>query len=235
MAKLEIEKRELDRLLMQLQGSVAMVHNMLPHPDAAPWDEVLVGKLPTNPGPYGYKVLNDNGGWWQREYEEVDGCSVHHTYGSASILAMNKYYMGKSGGHPTMPYSIWISENGKIYLCVDLHQGLWHDHTGYKNTHISIGMAGTLHTGFPEETQLAATAKVCAWFINSPIFPGVKGPDHIKGHREWVHTYADRGYYPAGKIPYTVCPGWKTSSLPGGEDRWKARFGIALLEALDVS
>ena len=171
----------------------------------APFDRTIIDELATNPGPYANASLQRDGGWWQRTLDQIDGVTIHHTL-SDSPHATAKHYVNKGGGRPTIPYTVWITQTGEVLLCVVLTQGLWHDHTGHRNTHLSIGLAGRLHEYHPADVQLDAAAKLCVWTIQSNTLPGITDISQIKGHMD-VGTYKDR----------TECPGW--ASAASGE--WK--------------
>ncbi len=165
-----------------------------------PFDRVIIDELVTNPGPYANANLQRDGGWWQRTFNQINGVTIHHTL-SDSPHATAKRYVTKGGGRPTIPYTVWITQTGEILLCVALTQGLWHDHTGHENTHLSIGLAGTLHKYHPAAVQLDAAAKLCAWTVQSDILPSITSITQIKGHMD-VGTYKDR----------TQCPGWASAA-----------------------
>lgn len=199
-----------------LSGDVSEIENLLVEFTAqttgVPWDRDISGELATNPGPYTNASLNADGGWWQRRLDQIDVLTVHHTL-SDSPHATAKNYIRKGGGRPTIPYTIWITQTGEILKCVDLTEGLWHDHTGHRNTHLSVGMAGTLHLYEPSEPQLQALVKVCVWAVRSDALPSITSTKQIKGHMDFIGTQ---------------CPGWTV----GGRDHWKRRLQVALAEAL---
>jgi len=173
-------------------------------PPAWPWDRDITGELARNPGPYDNYYLQRDGGWWQRTLDQIDRVTIHHTL-SDSPHATAKYYVVKAGGHPTLPYTIWVTQDGQILKCVELEQGLWHDHTGHQNTHLSVGMAGSLHLYHPADVQLEAVARLCAWAIESDELPNVSAIEQIKGHRDYAAT---------------VCPGWACDA----SGNWRNEF-----------
>ncbi len=166
-----------------------------------PWVRDISSELAVNLGPYTNASLNRDSGWWQRTLEQIDAVTIHHTL-SHSPHASAAHYVQKTGGRPSLPYTIWITETGEVLLCVALTEGLWHDHTGHENTHLSIGLAGHLHTYRPNNVQLMALVQVCGWAIET--LPGVTGVESIKGHCEYIAT---------------VCPGWLANPQP-----WRDRF-----------
>lgn len=157
-----------------------------------PWDRDISDELAHNENCPG--VLCN--GWWQRTVEQINGLTFHHTL-SNSPHAMARYYVTKDGGRPSIPYTIWITETGEILLCNALTEGVWHDHTGHKNTRLAVGLAGQLHIHHPSGAQLDAAAEVALWAIET--LPGIKGVDQIKGHMD-VGKYKDN----------TECPGWNS-------------------------
>lgn len=179
---------------------------------AAPWDKDISGELAVNPGPYDSETLNDQGGWWQRELKQIDKVTFHHTL-SHDPYGLAAYYVDKDGGRPTMPYTLWVTKEGVVYHCVALTEGLWHDHTGNENTHLSVGFAGSLHLDAPPEVQLRAGAKVAAWAIKSRELPLVKKMTDITGHMDWIKT---------------ACPGWNSAQT----GYWKPRLYTMIEEAL---
>lgn len=179
----------------------------------APWHRDISAELARNPGPYTSKYLQDDGGWWQRRVSQIDGVTIHHTL-SNSPYATAAHYVTKEGGRPTIPYTIWVTQTGEILLCVPLTEGLWHDHTGAHNTHLSVGMAGTLHLYQPADAQLNAAAAVAAWAVQSPQLPLVRGVRQIKGHMDYIST---------------ACPGWNREA----SGLWKADFYYQLKGLLD--
>jgi len=174
--------------------------------DETIWDSDIRDELATNPGPYTSPILNEQGGWWKRELVQIDGVTIHHTL-SDSPHATAAYYVQKDGGRPTLPYTFWITQTGEILWCVDLEEGLWHDHCSNFNTHLSVGLAGRLHEYRPSEAQLDAATKLCAWAVDDI--------GDVKGHMD---------YYP------TVCPGWASAA----SGYWKEDFYIKLRALLDI-
>lgn len=194
-------------------------------PKPPPWRNII-GELATNPGPYSNVYLNRSGGWWQRSMDEITGMTFHHTL-SDSPHATAAHYVNYGGGRPTTPYSIWITQTGEILLCVPLTSGLWHDHTGHRNTNLSIGLAGKLHIYQPADVQLYAAAKLVKWLLHSPDFPRLTSTAQIKGHMD-VGTCKNR----------TECPGWMTIDAERGvqlEDRWKNRFQRIIAKVFDAN
>lgn len=177
-----------------------------------PWDKDLTGELATNPGPYENSYLKADGGWWQRTLDQIDILTFHHTL-SDSPHATAQHYIVKDGGKPTTPYTIWITQTGEVYLCVPLTEGLWHDHTGHQNTHLSVGLAGSLHIHHPADVQLDAAARMAVWAIKSDMLPLITEIGHIKGHRDFIAT---------------ACPGW--SSAQSGN--WKLELYNRIEEKL---
>lgn len=161
---------------------------------SAPFDRDISGELAKGDGKYTDPYLKLDGGWWQRKLEQIGFLTFHHTL-SDSPHATAKHYVVKEGGRPTLPYSVWITQTGEILLCVPLTEGLWHDHTGHKNTHLSVGLAGQLHIYHPEDVQLDAAARFAAWAIKSDKLPGITSIERITGHMDWIAT---------------ACPGWKS-------------------------
>lgn len=178
-----------------------------------PWDRDIASELSMNPGPYNNYYLNRDGGWWMRRLDQIDAITIHHTL-SDSPHATAARYITKGGGRPSIPYTIWVSQTGEVLKCALLEWGLWHDHTGHMNTHLSIGMAGLLHLYRPVEVQMRATAKVCAWAIKSEELPQITETSQVRGHKDYIAT---------------ICPGW--SSEKSGN--WKYDFFDILEEVVN--
>ena len=162
----------------------------------------ISSEMATNPGPYTNKLLNRDGGWWQRTLDQITHLTFHHTL-SDSPHATAAHYINKDGGRPTTPYTVWITQTGEILLCVALIEGLWHDHTGHKNIHLSVGLAGRLHIYRPADVQLDAAAILAVWAIRSMALPQINGVGRITGHIDWIATQ---------------CPGWYSEA----SDNWKS-------------
>ncbi|UCC61681.1 MAG: N-acetylmuramoyl-L-alanine amidase [Anaerolineae bacterium] len=178
-----------------------------------PWDRDISAELATNSGPYSNEYLERDGGWWPRTLDQIDGLTFHHTL-SDSPHATAEHYINKDGGRPSIPYTVWVAQTGEVLLCVDLEEGLWHDHTGHENTHLSVGLAGSLHQYHPADAQLDAAAKVAAWAIASPALPGIRSIEQVTGHRDWVAT---------------VCPGWESAQ----SGYWKPELYERIERALE--
>lgn len=171
------------------------------------WDRDISGELATNahcPPP-----LQD--GWWNRSLSQIDGLTFHHTL-SHSPHATARYYVEKGGGRPSLPYTLWVTETGEILKCNALTDGCWHDHTGHENTHLSVGLAGSLHQVAPSDAQLDAAANVAAWAVRHP---GMNVElETVRGHRDYYQT---------------VCPGWSSAASgiwrPRLFNRIRARLG----------
>lgn len=155
-----------------------------------PWTRDISGELARNENCPG--ALSD--GWWKRRLEQIDGLTFHHTL-SDSPHATAAHYLHKGGGRPSIPYTIWISQTGEVLLCLALTEGCWHDHTGHKNTHLAVGLAGKLHLYRPADVQLQAAARVAAWAIESREM-GIT-LETVRGHRDLIAT---------------ICPGWASKA-----------------------
>lgn len=142
-------------------------------------------------------------GWWQRTLDQIVGLTFHHTL-SDSPHNTAKYYVKKDGGRPSIPYTIWITQTGEVLLCNPLTDGCWHDHTGHRNTRLSVGLAGRLHEYRPAQVQLEAAVRVVKWATEHPEM-NITG-DTVKGHMD-VGTFKGR----------TECPGWDSPA----SDFWK--------------
>ncbi len=168
-----------------------------------PWDRDIREELDRSTTFTNANLVRD-GGWWMRRLDQIDGVTIHHTL-SNSPHATAAHYVKKDGGRPSIPYTIWVTETGEILLCVSLEEGLWHDHTGHQNTHLSVGMAGSLHINKPSLPQLQATIKVCAWAIRSGVLPSVTHIEQIHGHMDYIAT---------------TCPGWRSAA----SGNWRGEF-----------
>ena len=100
-------------------------------------------------------------------------------------------------GRPTTEYTFWVTIDGEILYCVDIERGCWHDHTGHRNTHVSVGMAGRWDYEAPPTVQMRATADLCKYLAH--IYQSIR---EIKGHCDYFST---------------ACPGWNGA-------HWKAQF-----------
>lgn len=159
----------------------------------------VVEQIPVNPEPTSPEA------WWIREPSEIEGITIHHTL-SDSPEATARYVIEQKG-RPTLPYHFWVSQEGECWLCVPLHYGMWHDHTGHKNVNISVGMAGSLHKVLPRTEQMAATVRLVAWLMEEYGIP----MEQVQGHNDRYRA--------------TVCPGWDAM-------RWRALFYGALREEI---
>jgi hypothetical protein len=189
-----------------------------------PWSQDISAELAYNKGPYEVDGLNDNNGWWKREPDEMDGATIHHTFSDSPHATAR--YCANTKGVPSIQYHIWISQTGEVLLCAPLTWGIYHDSTGFQNTHLSIGLAGRLHEYRPADVQLQAAADVSAWAISA--LPKVKSIAQVKGHRGWVQVYHDQGYYKDRDLPtpWTICPGWDAEA----SGHWKKAFYDLLWE-----
>ena len=185
-----------------------------PPPPATPWDDVTA-TFPTNPtaqNPY-----QSPGRWATRA---PAGITLHHT-GSYDAYALARVCLAKSytingvlrKGLPTTEYHIFIQTDGTALLCVPLEQGFWHDHAGYPNSHVSIGLAGYWHKTRPPEAMIAGAALVVAYLMREYNIPLAR----VVGHR-------DRAL-PNGIS--TECPGWYPAPLG---TNWKPDFMEALAD-----
>lgn len=191
-----------DRIIISVQEQkvVIPITVMAGVPEPSIWDRDIRAELATNASCPGILV----NGWWKRKLDQINGVTVHHTL-SGSPHATADYYIHKGGGRPSLPYTFWVTQTGEILWCVALEEGLWHDHTGHANTHLSVGMAGNLHIERPPDVQLEATVKLIRWVIRSDIFPGVYAGSQVKGHLDYAST---------------VCPGWNEAR----SGYWRTRF-----------
>lgn len=178
-----------------------------------PWDQDLTNELATNDNCPG--ILID--GWWQRTIDQIDRVTIHHTYGWVDLHTFCEYYVNSKGGRPSSPYSIWITPTGQVILVNKLTEGCWHDHTGHENTHLSIGLAGSLHLHRPPDVQLQAAARVCKWVIENEDIPQVNKAEHVNGHD---------AYHP------TACPGWDDRGEAAPSGYWRDAFFTILQDQL---
>ena len=178
-------------------------------PGGVPWDKDITAGLAHNANCPG--SLAD--GWWQRTPGQITGLTFHHTC-SDSPHALASWYVNKEGGRPSLPYTIWITQTGETLLCDRLEEGCYHDHTGFENSNLSVGLAGRLHEYHPAAVQLQAAARVAAWAILDHKLSITLGT--VRGHM-------DVGAY-AGK---TQCPGWASDA----SGNWKPEL-YQLIEEL---
>jgi hypothetical protein len=170
-----------------------------------PWDLDLRGSLPRNPNVTNPALAN---GWWRRRLDQIDALTFHHTVredDDPTELARWYVYDKDPRGRPSIPYTLWIMRDGTVTLNNDLDEGCWHDETGHRNTHLSVGVVGDLRKREPTEAQYAAMVKVARWAMEHPEMSITR--DAITGDMDWRKT---------------ECPGW----LKGG---WKNKF-YALLD-----
>ena len=181
-----------------------------PEPDGAPWRDIR-DEMPTNLHPDASRLIEGRGGWWKRTPDQIDGITIHHTlshnpYATAAFITKPTAQGGK--GHATTQYHIWITAEGEALYCVDLTEGLWHDHCGDLNTHVSIGMAGSLHIARPPIVELEKAAQVVAYLMDRFEIEA----SHVAGHNDWALM---------GSNVKTVCPGWDRAG-------WRSAFYEAL-------
>lgn len=186
-----------------------------PESSEALWEDIR-STMPTNPEPDASALIAQRGGWWRRKPNDIDGITIHHTLShnpsqTAAYIVKPRAKGGK--GHATTQYHIWITADGTALYCVDLTEGLWHDHCGDKNTHISIGMAGALHTTEPPEAQLDKVVEVVTHLMSVFDIP----VENVAGHNDWA--------WKCSKVR-TVCPGWDQAG-------WRQDF-YGKLEALNA-
>lgn len=174
----------------------------------------LRDELPYNEKPDAASLLANRGGWWERSLDDIDGIAIHHTTtnnleATAAWTARPKAEGGK--GYPSLQYHFWVAADGEIFYCVDLGQGVWHDHCGDKNTHISVGMAGRLDVAPPPQAQLQATA----WLVAHLCRQFALTVEQVNGHQEWAWKHS--------RVK-TACPGWNKA-------HWRTEFSKELLIA----
>lgn len=188
-------------------------------PASAPWEDVIAA-FPTNPN--AQNPASSPGRW---ATGNPGGITIHHT-GTHNPMALANYCLSKAyvvggvrrEGLPTTQYHIFIHADGRALLCVPLNLRLWHDHGGYPNSNISIGMAGFWHQTTPPTVMLNSLARVVAYLMGEYGIP----LGHVTGHRERAL---------ASRPPWNVqCPGWSPPPIGSG---WKPLFDQALALALD--
>ena len=184
-----------------------------PHPA---WKDVS-GTFPTNPTAQNPPA--SPGRWATRR---PGGITVHHTgthdpYALARVCLSKAYTINgrRYVGLPTTQYHIFISTDGSALLCVPLDQAFWHDHGGYPNSNVSIGLAGYWHKSRPPAAMVESLARVVAQLMGDYSIPLAR----VVGHR-------DRALSAGVK---TECPGWYPAPIGSG---WKGDFDAALSAAL---
>ncbi len=196
----------LRRKLDGVASSVSLINQLadeledeMAEDDGPPWvdiiDEISVNDSPTAPE-----------AWWIRGPEQITGITIHHTlsHNPANVAR----YVIEEKGRPSIPYHLWVNRGGEVWLCAPLEWGMWHDHTGHRNTHISIGMAGHLHKVLPPLNQLHATARLVAYLMDEYDL----GIEQVQGHND---RYAS-----------TICPGWDALN-------WRDNFYRLLREQIE--
>ena len=181
-----------------------------------PWEDVTA-TFPTNP--QAQNPPASPGRWATRR---PVGITVHHT-GSHDPYALARACLGKAyviGGRtykglPTTQYHIFIHADGRALVCVPLEQAGWHDHGGYPNSNISIGLAGYWHKQKPPAVVVESLARVCAHVMREYAIPR----ERVVGHRDRARAVG------VG----TECPGWDAAPIGAG---WRGEFDAALTAAL---
>lgn len=184
-----------------------------PQPGGPPWEDVT-GSFPTNPTAQNPPA--SPGRWATRR---PTGVTVHHT-GTRDAYALARVCLGKAytiGGRryvglPTTQYHVFVDTTGDALLCVPLEQAGWHDHAGYPNANVAVGIAGYWHKQRPPLDLIEGLARVCACLMRTFDIP----VGRVVGHR-------DRAL-PNGIS--TECPGWYNAPVGSG---WKADFDAALM------
>jgi len=185
-----------------------------------PWITDIRSSLPVNRAPDYDKdapkeedrILYKRGWWLLRTLSEIDGVTIHNTVStSPSALAAWTTRAKASGGKgmPTLQYQYWVGTDGAVSYCVDLENAVWNDHTGDRNTHISIGMSGRWDSATPSLVQLDGVARLCALLMRTFGIP----VESVRGHREWAATHNVS----------TDCPGWIKA---GWKDTFYQRLAI---------
>lgn len=174
--------------------------------DVPLWEDIRAD-LPRNLSP----EAPARGHWWVRDAAQIDGITLHHTMtnnleATAQYCTRPRAQGGK--GYPTTQYAFWVAADGQVFYCVDVTEGMWHDHCGDKNTHISIGMAGRLDIAPPPDAQLQATARLVAHLMRTY---GIL-VERVAGHNDWALRCAGI---------QTICPGWDVAG-------WRNAFYAAL-------
>jgi hypothetical protein len=191
-----VTARALAELAGVLAGAVeAALEGPVPYVD-------VVELLPVHPSPTAPAA------WWVRTPEQITGVTIHHTM-SEDLFSTARYCVwGK--GRPSTEYHFWVTRSGGVYRCAPLEWGLWHDHCGHQNRHVSVGMAGWLHQNRPSAEQIAAAARLVRWLTDPERgLNGGRGiaPAGVQGHCD---RYAG-----------TICPGWDATG-------WRAEFMAAV-------
>jgi len=189
-----------DEVIVQVptqgEATVTLVARMIQE-EILPYIDI-VDDMPVNPNPVAPSA------WWRRTPEQITGITIHHTM-SHDPKATARYCTDVKS-RPSIQYHFWVAQDGLVYLCAPLSWGMWHDHCGHYNPHVSVGMAGRLHERKPPDVQLQAAARITAWLMNEYDIPLSK----VKGHNDY---YA------------TLCPGWDAMN-------WRSDFYKALDETL---
>ncbi len=196
---------------VQIDFAVEIVPEAPPSPPAPalPFEDI-VASIPVNP--HAPNPPATPGRWAFRTPAEIRGITVHHT-GTHDYLALARYCTGPKG-LPTTQYTYFVTANGEVLKCVDDAVAFWHDHGGYRNFRISIGLAGWLHKTPPPPAQITGLARICAYLLDKYQLP----MSSIVGHRDVA--------LPARVN--TECPGWYAPPVGCG---WKPDFDVALTAA----
>ena len=156
-------------------------------------------KLPPHPNPTAPTA------WWRRDPDDITGITIHHTISHDPLATARYCTLGK--GRPSIQYHWWVNADGEIFLCAPVDWGMWHDHCGHRNHHISVGLAGALHIHQPPPIQLHAAGALVAWLMDLCEIPLLQ----VQGHND--------------RYPHTLCPGWDVAG-------WRDRFYHTLEEFL---
>ena len=151
--------------------------------------------------------------WPIRHLEDITGVTIHHTLSHSPEATARYCTAGK--GYPTIQYHFWVSASDgcPVWMLAKPTWALWNDHTGTRQTTISVGMAGHLHLHPPPGEQLAAAVRLVAWLMDEYGFPIREARGH--NDRTWQ----------VSRIK-TQCPGWDDAG-------WRDTFFSLLREEVE--
>lgn len=139
-----------------------------------------------------HSYLERDRAWYQRDVEDVEVITVHHTASPKlydDFLELDHIYSAHvKNGWPGAAYHFVITSSGNIYQLNDLTDVTWHDTRNWDS--IGVCMVGYFHPDIneqPSEKQLNALR----WLLDAlceshPEFPASHGD--VVGHRERAST-----------------------------------------------
>lgn len=155
-------------------------------------------------------IWGDSYNWsWNRQFSEVEYLVIHHTVTAHDATPDDIALLHKARGWGGIGYHFLIAKDGTVYYVGDI--GTARANVLDMNEKVvGISMIGDFTQYLPTDEQIISCHKLCAYLLESGLFPNCKTWDKVVGHKE---------------LQATSCPGSSWDKTQSGDMWWRIKTG----------